>query len=80
MDSWKERLPELLKSYAKEDIWNMDEMGVLWQALPDCRFGPRGEQYYGGKKSKKCLTMAFFVSAAGAKEKPIFIWKSQTPR
>ena len=30
VDSWKERLPEIVKGYAKEDIWNMDEMGVFY--------------------------------------------------
>ena len=33
MDSWKERLPELLVGYKKEDVWNMDETGVFWRAL-----------------------------------------------
>ena len=29
VDSWKERLPEIVKDYAKEDIWNMDETGAF---------------------------------------------------
>ncbi len=29
VDSWKERLPELITGYAKEDVWNMDETGVV---------------------------------------------------
>jgi len=33
VDSWKERLPEIIEGYAKEDIWNMDETGVF------CGFG-----------------------------------------
>ena len=80
IDSWKERLPEILEGYAKEDIWNMDETGVFWQALPDRGFGGKGRQCKGGKKSKQRVTIAFFVSAAGKKEKPIFIWKSENPR
>ena len=80
VDSWKERLPEIVEGYTKEDVWNMDETGVFWQALPDRGFGQKGKQCYGGKKSKKRITVAFFVSAAGTKEKPIVIWKSQTPR
>jgi hypothetical protein len=27
VESWKERLPELLHGYKKEDIWNIDETG-----------------------------------------------------
>ena len=79
IDSWKERLPEILHGYAKEDVWNMDETGVFWQALPDRGFGSKGRQCKGGKKSKQRVTIAFFVSAAGKKEKPIFIWKSDSP-
>ena len=32
------------------------------------------------KKSKQRVTIAFFVTAAGKKEKPIFIWKAENPR
>ena len=32
--SWKERLPEILNGYAKEDIYNLDETGCFWRALP----------------------------------------------
>ena len=29
VSSWKERLPEILQGYTKEDIWNMDVTGVF---------------------------------------------------
>ena len=25
IDSWKEKLPEIVNGYRKEDIWNLDE-------------------------------------------------------
>ena len=28
IDSWKERLPEIVSGYTKENIYNMDETGV----------------------------------------------------
>ena len=62
IDSWKERLPELVEGYAKDDIWNRDETGVFWQALPDRGFGSKGKQCKGGKKSKQRVTIAFFVT------------------
>ena len=34
----------------------------------------------GGKKAKICITLAFFVNAAGEKEMPIVIGKSASPR
>lgn len=73
VDSWKERL-------CKKDILNMDESGVFWRALPNSGFGQKGKECKGGKKSKHRLTVAFFVSASGVKEKPIVIWKSENPR
>ena len=81
VDSWKEKLPEIVSSYSKEDIWNMDESVVFWQALPENGFGQKGKQCHGGKKSKMRITLAFFVSAAEKTElKPIVIWKSENPR
>ena len=79
--SWKERLPEIVAGYGSEDIWNLDESGVLWQALPDKGFGQRVRQCKGGKKSKQRITVAFTVNGAGKSEiKPIVIWKSNNPR
>ena len=33
----------------------------------------------GGKKSKRRMTITFFVTASGSKEKPVVIWKSKNP-
>ena len=74
LESWQERAKELSKGYAPEDVWNMDETAQFWKALPDkkrCR---------GGQKAKQRCTWAFFVNAAGGKEKPIVIGKAQNPR
>ena len=30
VESWKERLPEIVQGYKKDDIWNMDETGLFW--------------------------------------------------
>ena len=80
VDSLKEKLPEIVSGYKKEDIWNMDESEVFWRALPGKGFGEKGKGCKGGKQSKIRLTVAFFVNAAGEKEKPIVIWKSGNPR
>ena len=78
--SWKERLPEILSGYSKADIWNLDETGCFWKALPTKGFCEKAQQCKGGKKSKLRVTVAFIVNAAGDKEKPIFTWKSENPR
>ncbi len=80
IDSWKERLPELVRGYSKNDIWNMDETGLFFRALPDHGFAQKSRSCMGGKKSKQRVTIAFFVSASGHKEKSVFIWKSENPR
>lgn len=80
VESWKERLPEIVQGYEKEDVWNMDETGIFWRALPDRGFGQKSRSCKGGKKSKQRITVAFFVSASGQKEKPVVIWKSENPR
>ena len=80
VESWKECLPEIVQGYEKDDIWNMDETGLFWRALPDKGFGQKSKQCKGGKKTKQRLTIAFFVTATGRKEKPIVIWKSENSR
>ena len=35
VESWKNCLPEIVEGYKAEDIWNMDESGCFWKALPD---------------------------------------------
>ena len=47
--------------------------------MPEHGFGKKGKQCYGEKKSKKRVTLAFFVTASSKKEKPVFIWKLETP-
>ena len=80
VESWKERLPEIVQGYEKENIWNMDETGIFWRALPDRGFGQKSASCKGGKKSKQRITVALFVTASGQKEKPVVIWKSENPR
>ena len=78
--AWKERLPVITAGYNKEDIYNLDETGCFWKALPDNGFGQRGKKCKGGKQSKQRFTIALIANAAGGKEKPIVIWKSNNPR
>lgn len=33
-DSWKERLPDLVQGYLKENIWNLYKTDCVWRALP----------------------------------------------
>ena len=80
VSAWKERLPEILRGYDKKNLYNLDETGCFWKALPQQGFAEKGKQCRGGKKSKRRFTIAFMVNAAGEKVKPVVIWKSANPR
>ena len=81
IDSWKERLPEILAGYNPREIWNMDETGCFWKTLPTTGLAQKSKSCKGGKNSKQRVTLAFFVNAAGGKEsKPILIGSSENPR
>ena len=77
VESWKERLPELLQGYSSRDIYNLDETGCFWRALPESGFGIKGTQCHDGKKSKLRFTVTLIVNADEEKEVPIVIWKSE---
>ena len=79
VESWKERLPEIVQGYEKDDIWNMDETGLLWRALPDKGFGQNPSSAKEGK-NETAANRCIFVTASGRKEKPIVIWKSENPK
>ena len=34
VNSWEERARELVNDYKPEDVWNFDETGLMWRALP----------------------------------------------
>ena len=79
--SWLERLPELTKGFAPQDIINMDEFAVFFRALPDKGLREKGKSSRGGKNSKLRITCAIFVSLAGDKVcEPIVIGRSKHPR
>ena len=78
--SWKERLGSIISGYAMQDIWNMNETGCFYRALPDKSLSEKVKKCKGGKKSKERLTVAFFVSATGERRKPVVIGKYANPR
>lgn len=77
---WKQRLPGLIEGYQAKDIFNMDETGLFFRALPNKTLVEKGKQCRGGKMAKERLSLAFCCSAVGEKFKPLVIWKSLNPR
>ena len=79
---WKSNtLPKLVEGYASRDIYNADETGLFFKAIPDRSMVLKGEQCHGGKHSKERVTALLCANADGSdKRKPLVIGKSAKPR
>jgi hypothetical protein len=77
---WTSRLPDLCREYDANDIFNMDETGVFFRALPERTLAVRGTDCHGGKRSKERLTIVLCCSWTGEMMKPLVIGKSKNPR
>ena len=77
--SRKLRLPAITASYDTRDIYNMDESGMFYRALPDKTLKERKTDSKGGKKSKERITAMFCVNMDGEFEKTLVIGKSKNP-
>ena len=69
--AWHERLATLVRGYSPEDIWNEDETGCFFRALPDKTLADTKTLAKVEKKAKIRITLAFIVNAAEGKELPI---------
>ena len=65
VDDGKETFLDLIKDYEPRDIFNMDDTGLFFRALPDKTSTVKGADCAGGKKSKERLTVALSVKAVG---------------
>lgn len=77
---WTEKLEGICEGYADVNIWNLDETGLFFKALPDKTMCLRGEKCSGGKLAKERLTLMLCVNAVGDFEEPLIIGKSARPR
>ena len=78
---WKETvLPTILSNYEPRNIFNADEFGLFYQALPKKTLHLKGEKCSGGKNSKIRLTGLAAANMIGEKLPMFVIGKSQKPR
>lgn len=75
-----EKLPSILLEYSPENIYNADETGLFYKALPDKTLALKTEKCIGGKMAKDRLTILFCASMTGSKEPLLVIGKSKRPR
>ncbi|KAL4107209.1 hypothetical protein QTP88_017592 [Uroleucon formosanum] len=71
---------EIVTGYEPQNVFNADETGLFYRALPDKTFSYKGESCSGGKIAKKRLTVLLCVSMSGEKLQPLVIGKSVKPR
>jgi hypothetical protein len=57
VEEWLERLPSLLAGFEPKDVFNCDETGLLFRALPDKTLAAKGDACKGGRLSKERLTV-----------------------
>ncbi|XP_030069561.1 tigger transposable element-derived protein 4-like [Microcaecilia unicolor] len=74
-------LPSILNEYAPRDIFNADETGLYWRAIPDGTLAFKQATPTGSKASKERLTILLCCNMdGGEKLEPLVIGKSKQPR
>ena len=64
---WQQQvLRPLLRQFSADDVFNLDETGLLWQLLPNKTMAFRGERCTGGKKSKQMITLLVGANMSGS--------------
>jgi hypothetical protein len=61
------KLRQVLEAFSPCDIYNVDETGLFWKALPVHTLASKNECVSGGKLSKERVTCLVCASMAGEK-------------
>lgn len=84
VEPFKRKLQQVImeNNIPKDAIFNADETGIFWKALPDKTYVHSGERCAPGRKmSKERVTVLVCSNASGSKKiKPLLIGKAQKPR
>jgi hypothetical protein len=56
VDDFRSKIGKIVEGYKAEDIFNADETGLFFKALPDKTLAPKGEACKGGKLAKERIT------------------------
>ena len=71
----------MLREYSPRDIYNADETGIYYRAVPDGTLCFSTDKLYGRKKAKDRLTVLVCVNMDGSDKRPLLvIGKSNQPR
>ncbi|XP_033749246.1 tigger transposable element-derived protein 6-like [Pecten maximus] len=80
VNDYKRRVPSIVAGYHNKDIFNCDETGLFFRALPDKTLAEKRKECKGGKLAKERLTVMMCCSSVGEKLKPLVIGKARKPR
>ena len=81
-EDWRStRLPQLLKEFSLDDIYNANEIGLFYRATPDGSLVYKHEKFAGSKKAMDRITVLCCCFATGSdKRKLLVIGKAANPR
>jgi hypothetical protein len=80
LSEYKPKLLELISPYEPKSIYNADETGLFFLALPTTSLVVKIEKCTGGKMSKERLTVLLCGTMVGEVEKPFVTGKAAKPR
>ena len=75
VDSWKECLGSIFSGYEVQDIWNVDETGCFYCALPDKSLSEKAKKCKEDKKVQRAVDCCSFSLYYRGKEKTGCNWK-----
>lgn len=79
--TWKQRLDDIVDEYSADDIFNCDETGLFYRAMPNKSLVLPTENGHGTKVPKDRITVLLGANMSGTEKlKPLVIGKSAKPR
>lgn len=81
-NAWqRDILPDILKPFNENDIFNADETGLFYKCLPEKTITFKANKCHGGKQSKERVTCLLAANMSGTEKLKIhLIGKSENPR
>jgi len=76
----KLQIGELIKDYNSDCIYNCDETGLFFHAIPSKTLKSKGEKFKGGKLLKERTTVLLCGNMGGEMENPLVIGKAAKPQ
>ncbi|XP_053205251.1 tigger transposable element-derived protein 6-like [Panonychus citri] len=73
VENWFLKLPDIIKDFEDDCIYNADESSFYWKALPTSSYLTKGSDQHGIKQSKLRVSVMFCCNRFGSKERILVI-------